>query len=63
MIRWMVWVPLFLWVSPFCTFINTINLSPLDIYATIEKKVRYKMALLDVLIDNDAAHLKEVFSK
>ena len=59
----MVWAPLFLWVSPFCIFINNINLSPLDIYATIEKKVRYKMALLDVLIDNDTAHLKEVFSK
>ena len=63
MIRWMVWVPLFLWVSPFCLFINNINLSPLDIHATIEEKVRYKMTLLDVLIDNDAAHLEEVFSK
>ena len=47
----------------FCVFISNINLSPLDIHATIEEKVRYKMAPLDVLIDNDAAHLKEVFSK
>ena len=40
-----------------------LTVSPLDIHATIEEKVRYKMAPLDVLIDNDAAHLKEVFSK